>query len=71
MASKLFRVRCSCGNVVNAAPGSACGMSRNGNDIKFVLTPTERFGFFKVWMKPGVWTNDFVLEMATPDEMPE
>ncbi len=134
MASNLFRVRCRCGNVVNAAPGSicekcknplpffpdalitlyrkgsplgiaagfevylngvdmgrignketikmpvpygtynlhvACGMSRNCNDMKITLTPNQRFGFFKVWMKPGFWTNDFVLEVATPDEMPE
>ena len=131
--SMLLRVKCSCGEVLNAAPGSccpkchqplpfhpdavivlyrkgspfgiaggfglylngepygyignretvkiplkygqynlhvACGMNRRCTDLIFNLTPENRHAYAKVWMKPGFWSNTFVLEPATPDEMP-
>ena len=49
----------------------ATGMNRRCNDMQFTFTPENRRAFVKVWMKPGFWTNSFVLEPATPDEMPE
>ncbi len=132
--SKLLRVKCSCGEVANAAVGSVCdkckkplefapdalftlyrkgspmgiaggfglyingepygyignretlkiplkygkynihiaaGMSRDCNDMVIDLNPNNRFAYAKVWMRPGFWTNSFVLETATADEMPE
>ena len=132
--ANLLRVKCNCGHVSNAAPGSVCskckqpldfppdalltiyrkgsplgiaggfglyingepygyignretvkiplkygtyklhvaaGMNRNCNDMVYNFTPENRFAYVKVWMKPGFWTNDFVLEPATKDEMPE
>ena len=49
----------------------AAGMNRKCNDYKFTLTPDNRRAYAKVWMKPGFWTNSFVIEVANPDEMPE
>ena len=49
----------------------AVGMSRRCNDYKFVLTPENRFAYAKVWIKPGFWTNSFVIEPATFEEMPQ
>ena len=49
----------------------AAGMNRRCNDMQVILTPEQRFAYFKVWMRPGFWTNSFVLEAARPDEMPE
>lgn len=132
--SNLFRVKCTCGHVMNAAYGASCpkcknllpfspdalitlyrkgsplgiaggfgvyidgepygyignretikipvsygehvihvasGMNRRCNDMKVTLTPEQRFTYFKVWMRPGFWTNSFVLEPASPNEMPE
>lgn len=132
--SNLLRVKCSCGNVVNAAPGNSCpkckrpleipedglislyrkgsplgiaggfgiyingepmgyvgnretvripveygsytlhvaaGMSRKCNDLTLHITPENRQGYAKVWMKPGFWANSFVIEPATAEEMPK
>ncbi len=132
--SKFLRVKCSCGNVVNAAPGNLCskcrqplvfptdaviylyrkgsplgvaggfgiyingeplgyignketvripvhygtytlhvaaGMNRRCQDLVINVTPQNRYAFAKVWMKPGFWSNTFVLEPATASEMPE
>ena len=49
----------------------AAGMNRKCNDYTFTLTPENRFANAKVWMKPGFWSNSFVIEPATPDEMPD
>ena len=131
--AKLLRVKCTCGNVMNDAPGNSCpkckqplrfpedamislyrkgsplgiaggfgiylngepmghignretvripldygtynlhvaaGMNRRCTDLTIVLTPENRFAYAKVWMKPGFWTNSFVLEPATQEEMP-
>ncbi len=48
----------------------ACGMNRGCNDLLIEITPQNRVFFTKVWMKPGFWTNSFVLEVAQKDEMP-
>ncbi|MBE5804890.1 MAG: hypothetical protein E7316_10320 [Clostridiales bacterium] len=131
--AKLYRVKCSCGNVINAAPGNVCpkcgqplkfpeggmislyrkgsplgvaggfdiyinnepfghignretvhipvsygtynlhvavGMSRRCTDLVVNVTPENRQAYAKVWMRPGFWTNSFVIEPATGDEMP-
>ena len=49
----------------------AVGMSRKCEDYTFTLTPENRFANAKVWMRPGFWSNSFVIEAATPEEMPE
>lgn len=49
----------------------AVGLSRNCNDMQFTLTPENRFAYYKVWIKPGFWTNSFVLEPSTAEEMPQ
>lgn len=49
----------------------AVGMSRKCNDYTVTLSPENRFANAKVWIKPGFWANSFVIEPATPDEMPE
>lgn len=48
----------------------AVGMNRKCNDFVLNLTPQNRRAYVKVWMKPGFFSNKFVLEMATPEEMP-
>ena len=48
----------------------ACGMNRRCNDMVVNITPQSRFGFLKVWMRPGFWSNSFVLEASTPEEIP-
>ena len=40
------------------------------NALQFHLTPQSRQVYAKVWMRPGFWSNSFVLEFARPDEMP-
>ena len=49
----------------------AAGMNRKCNDYTVTLSPENRFANAKVWMKPGFWSNSFVIEPATPEEMPE
>ena len=128
-----LRVKCSCGNVMNTAPGGVCskcrqplnipadgviylyrkgnffgiaggfgiyidgqpmgyvgnretvcipvpygthnlhvavGMNRRCNDLTINITPQNRRAYIKVWMKPGFWSNSFVLEVSRPEEMP-
>lgn len=132
--SRLFRIKCSCGNVINAAPGNVCpnckqliqipeggmlslyrkgsplgiaggfgiyinnesmgyignketvhiplnygtynlhiaaGMNRRCIDLQFTLTQEQPRSYAKVWMKPGFWSNTFVIEPSTADEMPD
>ena len=131
--AKMLRVKCSCGHVLDAAPGNVCpkcrkplefpedglitiyrkgspygiaggfgiyingepmghignkqtvfipvkygsynihvavGMSRRCTDLVAELTPENRRAYAKVWIKPGFWSNSFVLEPATAEEMP-
>lgn len=48
----------------------AAGMNRRCNDLIINITPMNRCAYTKVWMKPGFFTNSFVLEVSTPQEMP-
>lgn len=47
----------------------ACGMSRNCRDLQITLSPQCRQGYAKVYIKPGVWTNDFVVEPIDPAKL--
>ncbi len=49
----------------------AVGMSRRCKDLTVNLTPDNRIAYAKVYMKPGFWTNSFVIEPSTAAEMPE
>ncbi|MBQ9848817.1 MAG: hypothetical protein IJO64_07160 [Clostridia bacterium] len=48
----------------------ARGMNRKCNDPVVDLTPQNPVSYMKVYMKPGFWSNSFVLEPSTPEEMP-
>lgn len=48
----------------------AVGMNRRCTDLVVNITPQSRYAYAKVWMKPGFWTNSFVLEPAKAEEMP-
>ena len=49
----------------------AAGMNRKCKDLTCTLTPENRFANAKVWMKPGFWSNSFVIEPAAAEEMPD
>ena len=49
----------------------AAGMNRKCQDLTCTLTPENRFANAKVWMKPGFWSNSFVIEPAAPEDMPD
>jgi hypothetical protein len=49
----------------------AAGMNRKCQDYTVTLTPENRFAHAKVWMKPGFWSNSFVIEPSTAEEMPD
>ena len=49
----------------------ACGMNRRCEDLVHTVTPEAPLACAKVYMKPGFWTNSFVVEPATPADMPE
>ena len=44
----------------------AAGMNRRCRDITVNLTPENRAAYTKVYMKPGFWTNSFVVEPVDP-----
>lgn len=44
----------------------AAGMSRRCRDMQITLTPEARIAYAKVYMKPGFWTNSFVIEPVDP-----
>ncbi|MDO4748337.1 MAG: hypothetical protein Q4A12_04070 [Eubacteriales bacterium] len=48
----------------------ATGMNRRCNDLVFNLSPEHRIAYTKVWMKPGFWSNSFVLEVCSQQDMP-
>ena len=48
----------------------ASGMNRRCTDMTVTLTPQMPVGFLKVHMRVGFWSNTFVIEPATPDQMP-
>lgn len=45
---------------------SAVGMSRRCQDMQVTLTPQNNVVYTKVYMKPGVWTNSFVIVPVDP-----
>ena len=47
-----------------------CGMNRRCNDPILNLTVDKPLGCVKVHMKPGFFTNSFVVEEAEPESMP-
>lgn len=47
----------------------AVGMSRNCRDLKVNLTSQFRQAYAKVYIKPGFWTNDFVVEPIDPSKL--
>lgn len=48
----------------------AVGMSRRCTDLVVKVTPNHPMAYAKVYMRPGVWTNSFVIEPAAAEEMP-
>ena len=48
----------------------AAGMNRKCKDLAINITPEHPIAFAKVYMKPGFWTNSFVVEPSTQEEMP-
>ena len=45
---------------------SAVGMSRKCRDLKVSITPENPAAYTKVYIKPGFWTNSFVVEYVDP-----
>lgn len=48
----------------------AAGMNRKCKDLAINITPENPIAYAKVYMKPGFWTNSFVVEPSTKEEMP-
>lgn len=44
----------------------AAGMNRKCKDLQITLTPENRVAYAKVFMKPGFWSNSFVVEPIDP-----
>lgn len=44
----------------------AVGMSRKCQDMQVTLTPENPNAYAKVYIKPGFWTNSFVVEPVDP-----
>ena len=45
----------------------ACGMSRKCRDLLVTITPEVHTAYTKVYIKPGFWTNSFVVEPVDPN----
>ena len=45
---------------------SAVGMSRGCRDLQVTITPEQPVAYTKVYIKPGFWTNSFVIEPMDP-----
>ena len=45
---------------------SAVGMSRKCRDLQVTLSPESPNAYAKVYMRPGFWTNSFVVEPLDP-----
>lgn len=48
----------------------AVGMNRKCTDLVVNITPENPIAYAKVYMKPGFWTNSFVIEPSTKEKMP-
>ena len=46
---------------------SAVGMNRKCTDLQVTITPQNRVAYTKIYMKPGFWTNSFVVEPVDPN----
>ncbi|MBE6681359.1 MAG: hypothetical protein E7600_03620 [Ruminococcaceae bacterium] len=44
----------------------AAGMSRSCRDLLVTVTPENPVAYTKVYIKPGFWTNSFVVEPMDP-----
>ena len=45
----------------------AVGMSRKCRDMQVTISPEYPVGYAKVYIKPGFWTNSFVVEPVDPN----
>lgn len=45
---------------------SAVGMSRKCRDLQVTISPENPVAYTKVYIKPGFWTNSFVVEPVDP-----
>ena len=45
---------------------SAVGMSRKCRDLEVTISPETPAVYTKVYIKPGFWTNSFVIEYVDP-----
>lgn len=45
---------------------SAVGMSRKCRDLQVTVSPEHPIAYTKVYIKPGFWTNSFVVEPVDP-----
>lgn len=45
---------------------SAVGMSRKCRDLQVTISPENPVAYTKVYIKPGFWTNSFVVEPMDP-----
>lgn len=48
----------------------AAGMNRKCNDMVLNITPESPNAYVKVHMRPGFFSNSFVLEPSDPQDMP-
>ncbi len=48
---------------------SAVGMNRRCRDLQVTITPENPVAYTKVYMKPGFWTNSFVVEPLDPKKL--
>lgn len=46
---------------------SAVGMSRKCRDLQVTISPENPVAYTKVYIKPGFWTNSFVVEPVDPN----
>ena len=46
---------------------SAVGMSRKCTDLVVTISPQNPVVYTKVYIKPGFWTNSFVIEYVDPN----
>lgn len=45
---------------------SAVGMSRKCQDLQVTISPQNPVAYTKIFIKPGFWTNSFVVEPVDP-----
>ena len=46
---------------------AALGMSRKCRDLSVTISPENPVVYTKVYIKPGFWTNSFVIEYVDPN----